>query len=102
MKMKKLSRNEQLGQWRKRYRQRNVQGKACILDELCEQYGYHRKHAIRLMHGTEEPTEPPGPRPGPEPRYEAIRLVVEEIWKAAEQPCGKRLVEALPLWLPHY
>lgn len=28
--------------------------------------------------------------------------VVTQIWKAAEQLCGKRLVEALPLWLPHY
>ncbi len=100
--MKKLSRNEQLAKWRKSYRQRNAQGKARILDELCEHYGYHRKHAIRLMNGTEEPAEPPSPRPGPEPRYKAIRWVVEEIWKAAEQPCGKRLVEALPLWLPHY
>ncbi len=24
------------------------------------------------------------------------------IWLAAEQPCGKRLAPALPLWLPHY
>jgi hypothetical protein len=102
MKMKKLSRREQLAQWRRRYRQRNLQGKARILDELCEQYGYHRKHAIRLMNAAERPAEPARPRPGPEPRYEAIRLVVEEIWKASEQLCGKRLVEALPLWLPHY
>jgi len=28
--------------------------------------------------------------------------VVERIWSLAEQLCGKRLVQALPLWLPHY
>jgi hypothetical protein len=28
--------------------------------------------------------------------------VVEQVWTAAEQLCGKRLVQALPLWLPHY
>jgi hypothetical protein len=28
--------------------------------------------------------------------------VVETIWRAAEQVCGKRLAEALPLWVPHY
>jgi hypothetical protein len=28
--------------------------------------------------------------------------VVQGIWMAAEQPCGKRLAEALPLWLSHY
>jgi hypothetical protein len=48
---------------------------------------------------------PPGQRiirAGPEPKYESIGPVVEAIWKAAEQPCGKRLVEALPLWIPFY
>jgi len=36
-------------------------------------------------------------------RYgEAEREVLKEIWLAAEQPCGKRLKPALPLWLPHY
>ena len=28
--------------------------------------------------------------------------VVEEIWRASEQLCGKRLQPALDLWLPHY
>jgi hypothetical protein len=28
--------------------------------------------------------------------------MVEEIWAAGEQPCGKRLAQMLPLWLPHY
>jgi hypothetical protein len=28
--------------------------------------------------------------------------VVAAIWQSAEQLCGKRLVAALPLWLPHY
>jgi len=100
--MKTLSRKEQLEKLRSRYEQRNTEGKALILNEVCEQYGYHRKHAIRLMNGPAEPAGPPGIRAGPEPRYEAIRVVVTEIWKAAEQPCGKRLVEALPLWVPHY
>jgi hypothetical protein len=102
MKMKILSREEQLATLRYRYEQRQAEGKARILDELCEQYGYHRKHAIRLMN---TPAPPPGPRPlrpGPEPRYEAIGPILEIIWQAAEQPCGKRLVEALPLWLPSY
>lgn len=100
--MKKLSREEQLDQLRHRYVHRKTEGKARMLDELCEQYGYHRKHAIRLLNA---PAPPPGPRPvrpGPEPRYAVIGPVIEAIWQAAEQPCGKRLVEALPLWLPSY
>jgi hypothetical protein len=102
MKMKKLSREEQLTKLRIRYAHRQAEGKARILDELCEQYGYHRKHAIRLMNASVEPPGPPSVRPGPEPRYEVIGPVLEIIWQAAEQPCGKRLVEALPLWLPSY
>jgi hypothetical protein len=41
-------------------------------------------------------------RSGPEPQYESIGPVLERVWKADEQPCGKRLVEALPLWVPFY
>lgn len=100
--MKELSREEQLEKLRRRYEHRQAEGKSAILDDLCEQYGYHRKHAIRLMNAPVVATEPRGVRCGPEPRYESIRPVLEAIWRAAEQPCGKRLVEALPLWLPFY
>jgi hypothetical protein len=27
---------------------------------------------------------------------------LKEIWLAAEQPCGKRLKAAVPIWLPHF
>ena len=33
---------------------------------------------------------------------EEEREVLKAIWLAAEQPCGKRLKEALRVWLPHY
>jgi hypothetical protein len=99
--MRKVSRQEQLEQWRWRYERRKAEGKSRILDELCEQYRYHRKHAIRLMNG---PRGSPRkrPRPGPERPYQSIASVLQAIWRAAEQPCGKRLVQVLPLWLPHY
>jgi hypothetical protein len=99
MKMKSISREEQLERLRRRYHGRGPQGKAQLLDDVCEEYGYHRKHAIRLLNGQPEPRHSP---PGPEPRYEPILEMVEQIWSAGEQPCGKRLVEMLPLWLPHY
>jgi hypothetical protein len=102
MKMKEISRDEQLEKLRRRYKHRENQGKGLILDELCEQYGYHRKHAIRLMNAPAESDDPPGIHSGPEPRYESIGPVLEIIWKASEQPCGKRLVETFPLWLPFY
>lgn len=99
MKLKNISREEQLERLRRRYQARGTEGKRRLLDELCEQYGYHRKHAIRLLNGIATPRKSP---PGPEPQYAAILELVECIWRAGEQPCGKRLVEMLPLWLSHY
>ena len=99
MKLKNISRDEQLEKLRKRYVGRGAEGKSRILDELCEQYGYHRKHAIRLLNGAVVPRKSP---PGPQRQYGAITEVVERIWSAGEQPCGKRLAQMLPLWLPHY
>ena len=99
MKLKTISRQEQLEGLRKRYEGRGPEGRSRILDELCEQYGYHRKHAIRLLNGADVPRRSP---PGPQRQYEGIGELVERIWAAGEQPCGKRLACMLPLWLPHY
>ena len=99
MKLKTISRDEQLEKLRKRYAGRGAEGKSRILDELCEQYGYHRKHAIRLLNGALAARKSP---PGPQRQYGVITEVVERIWSAGEQPCGKRLAQMLPLWLPHY
>ena len=52
MKLKSRSREEQLEQLRRRYEGRGAEGKSCILDELCEAHGYHRKHAVRLLNGS--------------------------------------------------
>lgn len=99
MKLKNISREEQLEKLRKRYVGRGSEGRSRILDELCEQYGYHRKHAIRLLNGVAAPRKSP---PGPQRQYDPISKLVERIWTAGEQPCGKRLAQMLPLWLPHY
>jgi hypothetical protein len=93
--------NDLLPKLRVRYQQRNREGKTRMLDELCEDHGYERKHAIKLL-GDTVPAPNRRARPGPEPRYALIEPVVRAIWLAAEQPCGKRLAPALPLWLRHY
>src|SRR5262245_5811642 len=97
----KLNRKEQLERLRWRYLQRAKEGKGRLLDEFCEQYGYERKYAIRLLSQVKGAQLKKSP-PGPEPQYEGILEVVERIWSAAEQLCGKRLACALRLWLPHY
>jgi hypothetical protein len=84
-----------------RYARRNREGKSRMLDELCEDYHYERKYAIKLLGGTLAP--PSGrARPGPERRYELVEPVVQRVWLTAEQPCSKRLVPILRQWLPYY
>ncbi len=101
--MSQKVRNEALPRLRQRYVNRSKVGKKLLLDEVCEQWGYSRKHAIKLLNaksgwgGNEEV------RKGRPPIYtEAEVRVLERIWKSAEQPCGKRLKALLPLWLGPY
>jgi len=84
-----------------RYARRNREGKSRMLDELCEDYNYERKYAIKLLRGG-LPESSGRLRPGREPRYEVIEPVVKTVWLAAEQPCGKRLAPILRQWLPYY
>lgn len=75
-----------------------------MLDEVCEVCGYERKYAMKVLGGRREIAGGRGlKRGGSQQRYGAAeREVIKTIWLAAEQPCGKRLKEALGLWLPHY
>ncbi|MEZ0296287.1 MAG: hypothetical protein ACAI35_07520 [Candidatus Methylacidiphilales bacterium] len=88
---------------RQRYMDRGKEGKSRLLDELCEQFGYSRKHAIKLMSGKVgwggEATAKKGrpSRYGPD-----VVEVYKRLWRLAEQACGKRLVALRELWLPHY
>lgn len=99
---RKVDRKEQLELLRGRYQGRGKEGRTRLLDEFCEHYGYERKYAIKLLSATVSENGPKSSPPGPEPKYEGVSEIVTHIWKAAEQLCGKRLVQALPLWLPHY
>lgn len=93
------ARREYLEAIHARYHQFGKTARSSILDEFCEVCGYHRKHALRLLN---RPLSPDAPRkPGPAPRYdEAVMAPLKAIWLAADQPCSKRLVGALALWLP--
>jgi len=75
--------------------------KGLILDEFCETYDCHRKHALRLLN-----SPPPGEeRPSRKPRgseYDKGRVpaILEAVWEASGYLCGSRLEAALPTWLP--
>src|SRR5213592_3562929 len=101
MNMSQELKSEGLPKRQARYLRRNREGKSRMLDELCEDYRYERKYAIKLLKGS---LSPPSGRvhPGPERQYEVIEPVVRKVWLTAEQPCGKRLVPILRQWLPYY
>jgi hypothetical protein len=101
MNMSQELKREWLPKLQARYSRRNREGKSRMLDELCEDYEYDRKYAIKLLGGD---LPPPSGRahPGPPSLYAVIEPIVRQIWLSAEQPCGKRLVPILRQWLPYY
>lgn len=86
---------------RKRYRRAKRADKGKILDEFCSVCSYQRKYAIRLLR--RKVSRAPR-RPGRPSRYDQPELLVvlRKIWLATDQMCSRRLVAAMPLWLPHY
>lgn len=98
--MSQLSRKEYLAKMRWRYAQRGREGKSRLLDEFCAVCGYDRKHAIKLLGRTPAATKA---KAGRKRVYtKEVVAVIKRIWLSSEQPCGKRLKELIPLWLPHY
>lgn len=92
-----------LEQARERYGRRGREGRSRIWDEVCALCGYERKHAMKVLGGKRAIPGRGRPRGGSQPVYgQAEREVIQRIGMAAEQPCGKRLKPALPLWLPFY
>jgi hypothetical protein len=101
MHMSNELKNEWLPKFQRRYAQRNREGKSRMLDEFCEDYGYERKYAIKIL--SDHLPAPTGRKhPGPERQFTVIEPVVRHLWLSAEQPCGKRLQPILHQWLPFY
>jgi len=88
----------------KRYRRCDRIGKSHILDELCANCGFHRKHAIRLLRKLKRRRRVQLGHRGPKPVYNTDEILqpLKKIWLAANLPCSKRLKAILPLWLPGY
>jgi hypothetical protein len=101
MNMSKELKMDWLPKLQTRYARRSREAKSRMLDELCEDYAYERKYAIKLLRGG-LPVSSGRVRSGPERRYAVVEPVVRQIWLTAEQPCGKRLAPVLRQWLPYY
>jgi hypothetical protein len=98
--MSLASKREELVLLRPRYARAGKKHKIKILDEFCATWNCHRKSAVRVLNRV------PERRwlrvAGRPPTYGAAHLpALQTIWLAAQQPCGKRLAAALPLWLPY-
>jgi len=86
---------------RSRYREADRESKAVILDEFCKVCGYNRKYAIRQLNHRRKRIKG---RPGRKAVYGLPELLkaLRRIWLATDQMCSKKLVAAIPLWLPYY
>jgi len=95
------SRREYLRAIRQRYVEASREEKGVILREFCAVCSYHRKHAIRLLNGRRSVARR---KPGRKPVYHSTELLraLKRIWLATDQMCSKKLVAAIPLWLPFY
>ncbi|MDE2644151.1 MAG: transposase family protein [Verrucomicrobiota bacterium] len=100
--MSKETLDEYIPRVRRRYsRMTGKTGRSRVLDKFCAVTGYCRKHAIKVLRGQKRSGK--GPGRGGAPRLygpEEIALL-KYCWQRMEQPCGKRMVGMLPLWLPH-
>lgn len=73
--------------------------KGRILQEVSENLGCHRKHAIRILNGAAPTMDRPFRHR--EPVYtERVIRVLETVWQATQHLWSERLKAAVPLWLP--
>lgn len=100
------ARTQYLTVMRKRYRLAEKADRSQLLDEICENCGYARKHAIRVMNASG--TKPKQPGPGSargRPRvYDDPQILVflRRLRRAMNLACSIRLRAAIPRWLPFY
>jgi hypothetical protein len=103
--MSQLTRKEILAKMQQRYERAGTEYKSRLLSEVVELFGYHRKAAIRALRRRRPAAQVEAPRVIGRPREydpEKMLRVLKPIWLAALQPCGKRLVAALPDWVAGY
>ncbi len=96
--MSQTSKRELLATIRPRYTLGNRTEKQVVLDELVATTGYHRKYAIQVLN--HPPKRHPGHRPGGPAKYIGpVPAALEQVWRAANCICGKRLVPGLPTFV---
>ncbi len=102
MEMSQQSITEYTEKMRGRYRRRTgKQARSKLLEEYVEVTGYERKYANKILRNQRRSSDKKSRRGAPV-RYGAeILPALKTCWLAMEQPCGKRMVDMLPLWVDH-
>lgn len=91
---------EYLKNIRLRYHRGTKKQRTLILDEYCKVCGLTRKHAIRLLN--DNLSDIPK-RPGPERKYGSdVDKHLRHLWECMGRINSKKMVSAMPLWLPFY
>lgn len=94
------ARKQYLTAIRERYLNSSKKQKKMILDEFCQVCNYSRKHAIRAIKQIEGV---PPKRPGPKVIYDEFLVAhLVRLWQAMGNMCSKKMVAAIPIWLPFY
>lgn len=84
---------------RERYQKSTKSEKSLILNEFCQVCGFERKYAIRILNNQ---LQPRNKKPGPKSTYNQILDHIYELWNSMNRLCSKKMVVAIPLWLPYY
>ena len=85
---------------RLRYAESSKREKGLILNELCANFGYNRKYAIRFLRGKKCRI---GRKRGRKNTYSDKAIGhLKKLWLTMDQLCSKNLSAALPEWLKHY
>lgn len=84
---------------RERYQKSTKSMKTLILNEFTTVCGYERKYAIRILNNQIQPRRK---KPGPVSKYDQILDHVYELWSSMNRICSKKMIVAIPLWLPFY
>ena len=92
----RMADKELLATIRDRYQRSTKRDKGRILDEFTAVTGLHRKHAIRILAGSDGEREQQPSLAGRGIYDEAVREAVIVVWEASDRICGKRLKAALP------
>ncbi|MFC1566942.1 integrase [bacterium] len=102
--MSPKSKKEYLSIIAPRFKKSSRKQKSAILDEFCNVYRCHRKHAIRILYKHKRFIKPKYHKRGRKPIYDknALIPILKKIWLDSYQPCSKLLKAAIPIWLPSY